>query len=203
MAGKQKSKRNIKKEVSRLFDRSFDRDQLNYKKLSMPTKPKSLLFGLGAASAIYAAGFVLAYMAMQNNILPLEQFAKLTWIILIPVTIVGVTTWQISKNRMEYPIRQKILKYMAELEKDGGLLWRFSPLMDIIGIEDGITRKAIAKSSEGKVDELAVEDYTEAVEKLGQVIANTDNREFSTVVAEAILDNFGGSDSGRMHAANQ
>ncbi|HFE37277.1 MAG TPA: hypothetical protein ENK06_02505 [Gammaproteobacteria bacterium] len=190
MAGKQKSKRNIKKEVRRLFERSFDMDQLNYKKLSLPTKPKSLLIGLGSASALYAAGFALAYIAMEKNILPLEEFAKLSWIILIPVTIVGVTAWQISKNRMEYPIRQKILTYMAALEKDGGLLWKFSPLMDVIGIEDTDTKKALTKSREGKVDELAVEDYTEAVEKLNQVLLNTDNRYFSNVIAEAILENF-------------
>lgn len=191
MAGKQKSKRNIKKEVMRLFERSFDMDKLNYKKLSLSTKPKSLLIGLGAATALYGSGFALAYLAMQNNILPLEEFAKLSWIILIPVTIVGVTVWQISKNRMEYPIRQKILNYIAELEKEGGLIWKFSPLMDVIGIEDMVTKKAIAKSREGKFEELAVEDYTEAVDKLNQVLMNTDNRNFSTIVAEAILDNFG------------
>jgi len=191
MAGKQKSKRNIKKEVMRLFERSFDMDKLNYKKLSLSTKPKSLLIGIGAGTVMYATGFALAYAAMQNNILPLEEFAKLSWIILIPVTIVGVTAWQISKNRMEYPIRQEILKYIAELEKEGGLLWKFSPLMDVIGIEDTNTKKALAKSNEGKFEELAVEDYTEAVNKLNQVLINTDNRQFSTVVAEAILDNFG------------
>ena len=191
MAGKQKSKRNIKKEVTRLFERSFDMDKLNYKKLSLSTKPKSLLIGLGAATALYATGFSLAYVAMEKNILPLEEFAKLSWIILIPVTIVGVTAWQISKNRMEYPIRQKILKYISEIEKEGGLIWKFSPLMDVIGIEDMATKKAIAKSREGKSEDLAVEDYTEAVDKLNQVLENTENREFSTIVAEAILDNFG------------
>jgi len=191
MAGKQKSKRNIKKEVTRLFERSFDMDKLNYKKRSLSTKPKSLLIGIGAATVLYAIGFALAYAAMQNNILPLEEFAKLSWIILIPVTIVGVTAWQISKNRMEYPIRQEILKYIADLEKEGGLLWKFSPLMDVIGIEDTNTKKALAKSNEGKFEELAVEDYTEAVYKLNQVLINTDNRQFSTVIAEAILDNFG------------
>jgi len=191
MAGKQKSKRNIKKEVTRLFERSFDMDKLNYKKRSLSTKPKSLLIGIGAASVLYAIGFALAYAAMQNNILPLEEFAKLSWIILIPVTIVGVTAWQISKNRMEYPIRQEILKYIADLEKEGGLLWKFSPLMDVIGIEDTNTKKALAKSNEGKFEELAVEDYTDAVYKLNQVLINTDNRQFSTVIAEAILDNFG------------
>lgn len=203
MAEKLKSKKNLKREVKRLFDRSFDKDRLNYKKLSLPTKPKSLLLGLGVASGIYAAAFTLAYLAMENNVLGLEQFAKLTWIILIPVTIIGITTWQISKNRMEYPIRLKIRSYMADLEKGGGLFWKFSPLMDVEGFENGIIKKVLAKTSEGKVEELAVEDYTDAVEKLRQLLDNTENRGFSNVIAESILDNFAGSVAGRAHAANQ
>lgn len=195
MAGKQKSKRNIKKDVVRLFERSFDMERLNYTKMSLSTKPKSLFVGMGAATALYATGFILAYMAMQNNILPLEGFVKLSWIILIPVTIVGVTAWQIAKNRMEYPIRQKVRSYITELEQGDGLLWKFTPLMDIIGIEDTNTKKTLTKSSEKKADDIAVEDYTDAVEKLNQVLRNTNNHSFSSVVAEGILDNFGKLDS--------
>jgi len=71
------------------------------------------------------------------------------------------------------------------------LIWKFSPLMDVVGIEDMETRKALAKSREGKVEDLAVEDYTEAVTKLYQVLTNSDNRSFPTSVAESILQNFG------------
>ncbi len=195
MAGKQKSKRNIKKEVVRLFEKSFDLKRLNYEKLSLSIKPKSLLIGLGAASALYGTGFLLAFLAMEKNILPLEDFAKLSWIILIPVTIVGVTVWQIAKNRMEYPIRQDIRQYMTVLEENGGLLWKFSPLMDVIGIEDTNTKRTLVKSKEGDIEKLAIEDYTDAVDKLNQVLINTDNRQFSTIVAEAILENFGKLDT--------
>jgi len=191
MAAKQKSSRNIKKEVIRLFDRSFDMGVLDYKKRSKPLRPKSMLIGLGVASGLYITGFMLAYIAMGKNILPIEGFAKLVWIMMIPTTIVGALAWQIAKNRMEYPIRKDILTHVADLEKNGGLLWKFSPLMDIIGIEDTDTKKALAKSREGKIDELAVEDYTEAVTALGDVLSKSDARQFSTVVAEAILENFG------------
>jgi len=191
MAGKQKSKRNIKKEVVRLFEKSFDLKRLNYEKLSLSIKPKSLLIGLGAASALYGTGFLLAFLAMEKNILPLEDFAKLSWIILIPVTIVGVTVWQIAKNRMEYPIRQDIRQYMTVLEENGGLLWKFSPLLDVIGIEDTNTKLTLAKSKKGDIEKLAIEDYTDAVDKLNKVLVNTDNRQFSTIVAEGILANFG------------
>jgi len=195
MAGKQKSKRNIKKEVARLFERSFDLQKLNYKKRSMSLKPKSMLVGLGVATGIYMVGFAASYYAMDNNIIPLEGFAKLVWIMMIPTTIVGALAWQIAKNRMEYPIRQDVREYMHDLEQQGGLLWKFAPLMDMIGIEDMTTKRALAKSKDGKWEEMEIEDYTEAVFALNNALEGTDNRQFSTVVAEAVLENFGKLDS--------
>lgn len=191
MAGKTKTKRNVRKEVIRLFEKSLDLNKLNYKKRSQVLKPKSMLIGLGVAFALYGTAFTLAYWAMNNNILPLEGFAKLVWILMIPTTVLGLFAWQLAKNRMEYPIRQEILGHMGEVEKNGGFLWKFSPLMDIVGIEDTDTKKALAKSREGKVEELAVEDYTEAVFKLHQVLSNSDKRSFPTSTAESILENFG------------
>ena len=191
MAAKPKNKRNVKKEVVRLFAKSFDMEKLDYKKRSIPLKPKSAFVGLGVAFSLYALGVFLAYTAMGRNILPLESFAKLVWIMMIPTTIFGVFAWQIAKNRMEYPLRQDVREYMNELEEDKGLLWKFSPLMDIIGIDDINTKKALAKSREGKVDDLDIEDYTEAVDKLNQLLEDTESRQFSTVIAESVLENFG------------
>lgn len=191
MASKPKSKRNVKKEVVRLFERSFDLEKLDYKKRSIPLKPKSALVGLGVATALYVIGFALAYTAMGKNLLPLESFAKLVWILMLPTTILGVFAWQIAKNRMEYPIRQDVREYMNDLEENKGLLWKFSPLMDIVGIDDINTKKALAKSREGKIDDLDIEDYTEAVGKLNQLLIDTESRQFSTVIAESVLENFG------------
>lgn len=191
MASKTKTKRNVRKEVIRLFEKSLDVEKLNYKKRSQQIKPKSMLVGIAVAFGLYAVGFMAAYMAMGNNILPLEGFAKLVWILIIPTTVLGLFAWQLSKNRMEYPLRQEILAYMSNVEDKGGLIWKFSPLMDIVGIEDTDTKKALAKSREGKVEELAVEDYTDAVSKLYQVLMNSDNRNFSTSMAESVLENFG------------
>ncbi len=190
MAGKAKSKRNPRKEVMRLFEKNLDMGMLDYKKRSQPIRPKSMLIGLGVAAGLYGIGFMAAFFAMNNNMLPLEGFAKLVWIMMIPTTVVGMFAWQLAKNRMEYPIRQEILAYMADTEKNGGLLWRFSPLLDVLGIEDTDTRKALAKSREGKIEDLAVEDYTEAVMRLRQVLENADPKSFPTAVAESVLENF-------------
>ncbi len=191
MAAKPKNKRSVKKDVVRLFNKSFDFERLDYKKRSIPLKPKSAVIGLGVATLLYVIGFSLAYSAMGSNMLPLESFAKLVWIMMIPTTLFGVFAWQIAKNRMEYPIRQDVREYMNDLEEGKGVLWRFSPLMDIVGIEDMSTKKALAKSREGKVDDLDIEEYTEAVDKLHQLLEDVDARQFSTVIAEGVLENFG------------
>ena len=191
MAGKQKSRRNIKKEVVRLFEKSLDLEKLDYKKRSQRLKPKAMLIGIGVASGLYGVGFLLAYIAMGNNILPIDGFAKLVWIMMIPTTVIGLLAWQLAKNRMEYPIRQEILAYIEDLEKNGGLLWKFSPLIDIVGLEDPDVKKALAKSQQGKADELAVEDYTDTIAKLKLILMNIEAKSFSTVVAESVLENFG------------
>lgn len=189
MATKQK-KRNVRKEVSRLFERSFDLDKLDYKKRGLALKPKSALIGLLVATVLYVIGFALAYTAMGRNLLPLEAFAKLVWIMMLPTTLVGIFAWQIAKNRMEYPIRSDIRDYMNDIEEGKGLLWKFSPLMDIVGIDDLNMKKAIAKSRESKIDELDIEDYTEAVAKFNQLLNEAEAREFTTVIAESVLENF-------------
>ncbi len=189
MAGK--SKKNSRREVVRLFEKSLDRDKLNYKKLTQPTKPKSMLFGLGIAFGVYGIGFATAYAALNNNILPIDGFAKLVWIMMLPTTMFGLVGWQLSKNRMEQPIRQEILEYITEIEEKGGLIWKFAPLMEMLPVEDIPTKKAIDKSREGKIDELALEDYTDAVACLYKVLSDFDNRTFPTSVAESVLENFG------------
>ena len=190
MNEKSKTRRNARKEVRRLFEKYLDLDKLDYKKRGHLINPKSILIGLGVAFGLYSIGFVITYMAMNNNVLSLHGFSKLVWIMMIPTTVLGLFVWQLAKNRMEYPLRQDILKYMQELESNGGLLWKFSPLIDLSGVEDMDTKKALAKSREGKVEELAVEDYTDAVSWLHQVLTNTDNRSFPTSVAESVLENF-------------
>ena len=190
MNEKSKTRRNARKEVRRLFEKYLDLDKLDYKKRGQLINPKSILIGLGVAFGLYSIGFVITYMAMNNNVLSLHGFSKLVWIMMIPTTVLGLFVWQLAKNRMEYPLRQDILKYMQELESNGGLLWKFSPLIDLSGVEDMDTKKALAKSREGKVEELAVEDYTDAVSWLHQVLTNTDNRSFPTSVAESVLENF-------------
>ena len=131
MAKNQKGNRTAKKEVNRRFEKCFDTKRLDYQAKVKLIKPKSTIIGLGTASGLYMVGFALIYIAMSNNTLPLDVFSKLVWVMMIPTTIVGFFAWQLSRNRLEYPYRQEIREYMSELEKDGGLLWRFAPVLEL------------------------------------------------------------------------
>jgi len=190
MASKQKGKRGIKKEIVRQFERSFDLPKLDYKKRVQPIKPKAMLYGLASGSLLYCIAFGFAYVGVSNNVMPLESFAKFVWIIMVPTTVVGLFVWLLVKNRMEYPIRQDILKYVAELEHNDGLLWRFAPVIDHVDPNDYASKKTFNLSREGKIKDMAVEDYTEVIDKLKDILSNTENRNFDNKIAEEVLENF-------------
>lgn len=191
MAKKPKQDRAAKKEVKRLFDKSFDTYRLNYKARIKPVKPKAILYGVVTAGVIYTLAYAGGYYGFVNNIVPMEGFAKLVWIMMIPSTVIGLLVYAISKNRMEYPIRQDIRDYMTELEIGDGLLWKFFPLWEQYDGSTGATKKALAWSQEKRVEKLDIEDYTEAVANLFHILDSNDLKSMSDTTAENIAKNFG------------
>lgn len=153
-------------------------------------KPKAMLVGLFTASILYGIGFAIAYMAMQNNTLPLEVFAKIVWMLMIPTTIVGFFAWQLAKNRMEYPVRMQIRRVMEEIEADGGILWRFGPILELVNTPNPEVKKAFSWSAEGKVAKLDIEDYILAVEFLDEMMLDTQGKRFTQQLLDEIEENF-------------
>ena len=190
MSDKDKSKRGLKKDIQRQFENAFDVEKLDYKTRSKPIRPKALLWGTGVAFALYGSGFVLAYIGFSNNTLAYDGFAKLVWIMMIPATVIGAFAFALAKNRMEYPLRQDILKYVAQLEQKGGLLWRFQPLYQQSGGTNKDVKNAFSYSEKGQIDQLAVEDYTDAVQAMHGYLLAADNREFNSSTTEDIEANF-------------
>ncbi len=190
MAGKHKSKRHHKKEVMRRFEKNFDAGRLDYQRLAKTIKPRAMLTGLVVAGGIYMLGFGLTYWAMASNSLPLETFAKLVWMMMIPTTIFGFFAWQLSKNRLEYPIRMTIREYIQELESNTGLLWRFLPIMDFSSEMRGDIRKAFSWSQQGKVEDLAIEEYTDAVKELADTLFSADSKHFTAEFVAKFEKNF-------------
>ncbi len=192
MAKKSKTKgqRARKKDILRQFERRIDLRQLNYKRQTKDAKYKAILIGLAAAGLLYGAAYAGGYYGFSNNIISLEAFAKMVWIMMIPTTVVGLFAYLIARNRMEYPLRQKIRRYMDELEADGGLLWRFSPVWEQFDGSAGTTKKALAWSREGKVDQLDIEDYCDAAQDIYRLLIEHDPKQFKDETAEAVARNF-------------
>ena len=190
MAAKKSGKRSEKKELLRRFERSFDSARLDYKSQAKMVRPKAMLVGFITAGVLYSVLFFLSYWGMTNNKIPLEGFAKLVWILMIPTTVVGFFVWQLAKNRMEYPLRQAIRAYMTELEQDGGLLWRFLPLLDLAIDPNPDIKKAFTWSEQGKIDKLDIEDYTDAVALLEVLLRASDSRKILPIIVDSVAQNF-------------
>ncbi|MDH5299744.1 MAG: hypothetical protein OEW58_00080 [Gammaproteobacteria bacterium] len=191
MSSRHRNERAAKKEIKRLFDRSFDIYRLNYKARVKKHKPKALLYGIFAAFSLYTIGFVGGYYGFSNNLIPLAGFAKMVWIFMIPSIVVGLLTYLISKNRMDYPTRVDIREYITELEKGDGLLWKFFPLWEKYDGTTGPTKKALAWSQEKRTDKLDLEDYTDAIAALYHILDEREVKALDNDVVEKILRNFG------------
>ncbi|MDH5544535.1 MAG: hypothetical protein OEZ43_03015 [Gammaproteobacteria bacterium] len=190
MAGKKSPRRAQKKEILRRFDDSFDLIQLDLGFEVKRIKPKAMLYGLLTAFTLYGIAFSLTYYAMSNNNLPLDLFSKLVWVIMIPTTIVGFFVWQLSRNRMEYPVRMRIREYIHAIESKGGLLWRFSPLLDLLPTPNPDVKKAFAYSEQDKIEKLDIDDYILAVDTLRELLFDSQSNRFTSQLAEKLEDNF-------------
>ncbi len=184
-----KDKKNLRKEIRRRFERSFDLARLDYARRIKPIKPKAMLYGVISAGILYGIGFALAWLGWSRGMVPTEGFAKLVWVMMLPTTVLGLLVWQLAKNRMEYPIRQDILGYMNELESKEGLIWRFAPLTEQFELKDYETKKVYTWSQQGQLDKMAVEDYTGAIDGLKRIFQERDGREFHAQTVAAVAKN--------------
>jgi len=190
MAKKSKGQRSLKKDILRQFERSIDLRRLNYKRHTKEVKYKAILFGTLVAGLLYGAAYAGGYYGFSNNLISVEAFAKIVWIMMIPTTVAGLFTYLIVRNRLEYPLRKEIRDYMEQLERDGGLLWRFTPVWEQFDGSAGTTKKALAWSQEGKVDKLDIEDYCDAAREIYRMLIEHDAKAFKPETAAAVARNF-------------
>ena len=187
---KKPSRRGQKKVLLKRFDGNFDLGRLNLVARVKLIKPKAMLVGLLASMILYGIGFAVAYVGMSANSLPLEVFAKLVWMMMIPTTIIGFFVWQLSRSRMEFPVRREIREYITEIESAGGMLWRFAPILRDELDDTPVVKKAFAWSAEGKIAKLDIDDYILAVELLERVLYGANSNSFSSELVNEIESNF-------------
>ncbi len=184
MTFKTKKKRHTRKEIRKQFETAFDIAKLDYEERVRPLGPKALLRGVATAALLYGLAWGAMYYGWSINVLPEQGFASLVWTMMLPSTVAGILVWQIGKNRMEYPIRREIAEYIGQLEKDGGLLWRFGPLLEQFDDAYLDNKKSLVQSQQNAGDKIAIEDYVGTVKKLDAILNDGSKKPSQDALAE-------------------
>jgi hypothetical protein len=177
------SKRKIKKGIVSQIEETFDLKRLNYEVRTKPIRNKSKLIGAFSAFLIYSLGYATGYYSWQHHLLDYEAFARLVWILMIPATVVGIFIWLLTTNRREYAVRQDVQIYIKQLESEGGLLWRFAPILSELKPNDLTCKEMIMASKEGNYDKMVPEDYSKAVINLYNIVKESGSRQISPETA--------------------
>ena len=184
-----KHKRRYKRDLLKQLEATFDLERLDYQKKTRPVQGKSILFGVVAAFLVYSLGFAAGYTGWQNQVVDYAMFAKMVWLMMIPASVIGVVTWLLVKNRLEYPIRCEMRDYIRALEGERGLLWRYLPLLNELEPDNLVCKEMMARSSEGKLDDLAPEDYGRAVRELIAMLRESGSKAISPETMEEVEKN--------------
>lgn len=190
-----KVRRQARKVIHAHFERHFDLARLDYERAVRPARGKSRLFGVAAASILYLLGFGGGYLGYSSGTVSPEAFGKLVWILMIPASVLGAVVWLISGVRFEYAVRQRIRQDVAELEKDGGLLWRYGPLLRHTPLKGVEVEAALAQSHNGQGSEIDPQDYCSLVDAISAALADSRNPLPADIV-EAVAANVGAGADG-------
>lgn len=185
-----KNKRRFKRDLLKQLEGTFDLERLDYQKKTRPVQGKAILFGVLAAFLIYSAGFAAGYTGWQNQAVDYAMFAKMVWLMMIPASVIGVVTWLLVRNRLEYPVRNAMRDYIRSLEGDKGLLWRYLPLLNELAPDNLNCKEMMARSREGKIEELHPEDYGKAVAELIELVRECGSKAVGPETIEELERNF-------------
>ncbi len=192
---RKKSKRRFKRDLVKQLESTFDLERLDYQKKTRPVQGKAILFGVLAAFVIYSLGFAAGYSGWQNQVVDYALFAKMVWLMMIPASVIGVVTWLLVRNRLEYPVRTAMRDYIRSLEGEAGLLWRYLPLLNELAPDNLNCKEMMARSSEGKFDDLHPEDYGKAVSDLIALVRESGSKAISPESMEELEKNFSSDDA--------
>lgn len=185
-----KSKRKIKRSIIQQFERKFDLDRLDFKKRIAPAKHKPKLHGVIAAAVVYGVLLLLGNIGVSNGAIDQETLAKMSWIIMVPSSAIGIFVYMLMSNRRQYDVIQEMKAYIALIEKDGGLFWRFEPIVELLLPDNGLAKQMVKGSRQGDMEQLYPEDYGISVHKLYDALCNTGNREIPEDIEVALSANF-------------
>lgn len=189
MSAKGKNQRQLRKQVLRHVDATFDLPRLEFKKRVTPQKHAAKLVGVMVAGAVYAAGFGLAYYAWQSGKTEFDTFAKFSWMFMLPSSVIGVFGYLLSSNRREYAVAKDIMGYMLDLEGPHGLLWRYEPILRELHKDDLIAERLVDASRHGDLARVEPEDYAVLIHRLHQTLSSGEGTSLSAEAVDAFEQN--------------
>lgn len=184
-----KGRRRFRKDLQRQFEQSFDLERLDYQRLVRPARGKALLWGVLGAFIVYSTGFAIGYYGWQQQVVDYALFARLVWLLMLPATVVGILGWLLARNRLEYPLRQALKAYIATLEGDGGLLWRYGPLFAALAPNDLLSREVVELSRQRRLQDRPPEDYIVAVKALAGLLRDSDSNALAPSICQEVREN--------------
>lgn len=187
---KQPSKRNIRKALLRRFESQFDLKRLDYTRRAKPAKDMAKIMGFLFAGGVYLAGFGLAYFSWSAGRIEVELLNKLTFIFMIPSSVIGLFAFLLTGSRREFPIREDIRAHVTDFEGAEGTLWRYEPLLNQMDLKKIDIEGLIEASREGRLIKMAPEDICATIHALHQQLTNNSVLT-NTETLEAIERNFG------------
>lgn len=184
-----KGRRRFKKSLQRQFARQFDLERLDYRCLVRPARGKALLWGVLAAFVVYSAGFAIGYYGWQQQVVDYALFARLVWLLMLPATVVGIFSWLLVRNRLEYPLRQELKAYIAALEGKHGLLWRYGPLFAALAPNDLLSKQVVELSRQGRLKDCSLEDYIATAKALAELLHEGECNALAPSLCQEVQEN--------------
>lgn len=189
MTARGKSQRQIRKQILRHLEDTFDLARLDYKKRVTPLKHKAKLVGIAVAAAVYGAGFGLAYFAWQTGRTDYETFGKFVWIFMVPSSVVGAFAYMLNGNRREFRVAKDIFAHIDVVEGRSGMLWRYEPVLMELFPDDKVVKHVLEASRETSFSKLEPEDYAIVIHRLYAALQSGEGRSISDTAADAFEDN--------------
>jgi hypothetical protein len=189
MTARGKSQRQIRKQILRHIEDTFDLPRLDYKKRVTPLKHRAKLVGVGAAAVVYGLGFGLAYFAWKTGKADYETFAKFVWIFMVPSSVIGAFAYMLNGNRREFGVAKDIFDHIDVVEGASGVLWRYEPILTELFPDDNVVKHVLEASREKSFAGLEPEDYAKVIHQLHAALESGESRSISDTAADAFETN--------------
>ncbi len=184
MSNKQQSKRNSRKSVIRSFEDQIDLARLDYARRTKPGKDVAKVMGLVFAAVVYLAGFGLAFYSRTQGMIDDDVLNKISWIFMIPASVVGLLAYLITSNRREFPIREDIRAHVTDFEGEDGYLWRYEPILSQMELKKIDIEWLVVSSRENRLVEMAPEDICATIRALYEALQGDSSLASAAAIAQ-------------------